>query len=199
MPTLRIDHRACATVLLATLVLAACRLEGRSSRAERLLSELAPALTFGERLADARRTIPALRVRHLGDPTDIEIAEPSASPQPVAVVVSPVPPAGQHESPDALVDGVEFVMTPSVAAQLRRHIATLFREPGALVCGGGSIAMTDSIVVWRLDRRGGALLTFPERRPSDAALVSRLFIYTSRWQPAHALSGFDRAICRKTT
>ncbi|MDB4900534.1 MAG: hypothetical protein JWN53_2342 [Gemmatimonadetes bacterium] len=181
------------------LVCSACYLEGRTNRAERLLSELAPSLRFGETLSDARQAMPELRVRHPGDPTDLETADSAAPPHAVAVVVYPAPAANERARPDAAVAGVEFVMSPDIAAKLRRHISDVFRGPGSLVCAGRSIAETDSVVVWDVDRRGGALLTFPERRLDGDPLVSRLFVYTGAWQPARALSGYGLANCGAST
>ena len=57
------------------------------------------------------------------------------------------------------------------------------------------VASTDSIVEWDLDLRGGALLTFPERRPDGTVPVSRLFVYTGGWRPSEALSGYRHTSC----
>lgn len=182
-------------VVSGVMILSGCHLEGRSSRAQTLLSQLAPTLRLGEPLADARRAIPTLRVRHQGDPTDVETPNGDSTPQPVAVIVYPGPQPKEHAAPDAALVGVEFVMTPEVASGLRQQIATTFRRSGSLACATRTIASTDSIVEWDLDLRGGALLTFPERRPDGAVPVSRLFVYTGGWRPSEALSGYQHSAC----
>ena len=190
-----IASRRSVMALMAMIVLDACHVEGRSNRAARLLSELAPSIRFGERLVDARQTMPSLRVRHPGDPVDMEAPDSAAPPRVVAVVVNPGPAAQEHAQPDAAIEGVEFVMSPDVATKLRPRIAELFRGRGTLLCAGRSLAETDSVVVWELGRRGGALLTFPERRVEGVAPVSRLFVYTGAWKPARALSGYGSTSC----
>jgi hypothetical protein len=139
--------------------------------------------------------MPSLRVRHPGDPIDLETPDSAAPPRIVAVVVNPDPAAREHAQPDAAVEGVEFVMSPDVASRLRARIAEVFRYPGNLLCAGRSLAESDSVIVWELGRRGGALLTFPDRRLDGAAPVSRLFVYTGAWKPARALSGYGSMSC----
>lgn len=184
--------------VLAAATLAAlsgCRVEGRSSRAELLLSQLAPTLQLGEPLSEARSAVPALRVRHPGDATDLETAAAAAPPRPVAVIVAPTPQPHEHAAPDAAVEGVEFVMSPEVARRLRPQIAALFRGPGSRACAIRSVASADSIVEWELDIRGGALLTFPQRRADGAAPPSRLFVFTGAWRPPQSLSGYRATAC----
>ena len=190
-------RRAAGVVALVSGIatLSGCHIEGRSSRAQTLLSQLSPTLRLGEPLSDARRAIPTLRVRHPGDPTDVETPSGAGAPQPVAVIVYPGPQPKEHAAPDAALEGVEFVMTPEVASGLRQQIAATFRHPGSLACATRAIANTDSIVEWDLDLRGGALLTFPERRPDGAVPVSRLFVYTGGWRPSEALSGYRGTPC----
>lgn len=189
--------RAAGVVALVAGVapLSGCHLEGRSSRAQTLLTQLSPTLRLGEPLSDARRAIPTLRVRHPGDPTDVEMPNGDSTPRPVAVIVYPGPQAKEHAAPDAALEGVEFVMTPEVASGLRQQIAATFRQPGSLACASRTIASTDSIVQWDLDLRGGALLTFPERRPDGTVPISRLFVYTGGWRPSEALSGYHPSPC----
>jgi hypothetical protein len=182
-----------ALAVLAPLV--GCHLEGRTRRAERLLGELAPGVRLGQRLTDARRAMPNLEVRHPGDTMDQYTASDSGPPRAVAVVVWPGPALGEHASPDAIVEGVELVMSPNVAAKLKQHITNVLGTPAESTCAGPSIAQTDLVVVWQMGRRGGALLTFPERRPDGVVPTSRLFIYTSGWAPARSISGFGQASC----
>jgi hypothetical protein len=172
-----------------------CHLEGRSRRAERLLAELAPPLHFGQPLDDAKRAIPGLDVRHPGEWSTIYTATDSEPPRPVALIVWPRPERGGRASESAVVEGVELVMSPGVAARLRQHVDQLFGPPTEATCAGPMIAQTDSVLVWQLGRRGGALLTFPERRPDDVVPISRLFIYSGGWEPARSISGFGQAAC----
>jgi len=183
-------------IMLTMVALAAgCHLEGRSRRAEHLLGELAPALRLGGSLVDARRAMPSLGVRHPGDSPNMYTASDSEPPRAVAVVVWPGPASGEHASPSALVEAVELVMSPEVAAKLRQHVTDLFGSPVQSTCAGPSLEQTDVVVGWELGRRGGVLLTFPERRPEGVVPTSRLFIYTGGWEPARSLSGFGQASC----
>ncbi len=184
-------------VLALTLVTPAtgCRLEGRSRRAERLLAELAPQLRFGEQLSAARRDIPGLDVRHPGDSVNMYTVRDSGPPRPVAVVVWPRPGVGEHASPDAVVQGVELVMSPEVASRLQQRVTELFGAPPDSTCAGPMIAQTDLVLVWTRGRRGGALLTIPERRPDGVVPTSRLFIYTGGWDPSRSISGYAHASC----
>jgi hypothetical protein len=176
-------------------LLAGCHLEGRSRRAEQLLGELEPALRLGETLSEARRARPDLGVRHPGDSPNMYIASDSEPPRTVAVVVWPGPALGERASPSAVVEAVELVMSPRVAGQLQHRVTRLFGSPVRSLCAGQSLEQTDRIAVWELGRRGGVLLTFPERRPDDIVPTSRLFIYTSGWHPDRSLSGYGQASC----
>jgi hypothetical protein len=179
------------------VVLAGCHVEGRSSRAESLLSQLAPSIRLGEPLADARRVLPGIPVRHVSDSANLRTPVPGTTPTLTALIVSPEPDANQHAAPDAAVEGVAFVMSPAAADRLRQQVATVFRSPGAQACAVRSGQSVDSIVVWDLDIRGGALLTFPERRPSGETPTSRLFVYTGAWTPREGLAGYRAMACNK--
>jgi hypothetical protein len=181
----------CATLTMLT----GCRVEGRSSRAQSLLSGLAPSLKLGESLADARHAVPGLRVRRPGDATELGTQSMDSALRPVAVIVSPEPSPLAQAAPDAAVEGVEFEMTPETASELRQRIAALFRGPGSRACAERAGATVDSIVQWNLDIRGGALLTFPSRRPVGAAARSHLFVYTGAWRPSEGLPGYRAAAC----
>ena len=181
--------------LVAVALLAGCHVEGRSRRAERLLAEVAPTLHFGQSLADARRAIPTLGVRHPGDPTNLYLADDSGVPRVVAVIVQPEPAAGEHASSGALVEGVELVTTPEIAAKLRQHITKQFGKASESTCAGQSLEQIDLVMLWDTGGRGGILLTVPERRPDGIVPTSRLFIYTSGWAPDRSLSGFGRPDC----
>lgn len=192
---MRATRRRVVVMLTMMAPLTACHIEGRSRRAEQLLGELAPALRLGESLADARSAMPTLGVRHPGDSPNMYEAKDSEPPRAVAVVVWPGPAAGEHASPDAIVEAVEFVMSPAVAGKLRQHVSRLFGTPVQSTCAGRSLEQTDMVVVWDLGRRGGVLLTFPEQRPDGVAPTSRLFIHTGGWEPARSLSGFGQRSC----
>ncbi len=174
---------------------AACHLEGRSKRAERLLRELDPKLMLGETLRDARRARPELGVRHPGDSPNLYAARDSEPPRAVAVIVWPAPALGERASPDAIVEAVELVMGPRVAGTVQQRVTQLLGVPVQALCAGQSLEQTDRVAVWELGRRGGVVLTFPDRRPDGVEPTSRLFIYTSGWQPERSLSGFGRAAC----
>jgi hypothetical protein len=192
------DGHATRNALVAGLLVTtaiACRTDGRSRRTEQLLAELAPSLKLGQKLVDARRAIPALKVRHPGDPTDLAVPSDTDAPVAVAVLVSPGPQAHEHAAPDATIEGVEFVMTPDVATSMRRHVEEVFHERGEYECAGRSISVTDSVVVWELGRRGGVVLTFPERRPEGEPAVSRMFVYSGTWSPSRSLSGYGVQPC----
>ena len=201
-PTRRVHATATPRRVLLILALMAavtgCHFEGRSRRAEQLLHELAPDLRLGEPLADARRAMPTLGVRHPGDSPNMYTASDSEPPRAVAVVVWPGPAFGERASPRALVEAVELVMSPTAAAKLRPHVNRLFGLPVQSTCAGQSLEQTDIVVVWELGRRGGVLLTFPERRPEGVVPTSRLFVYTGGWEPARSLSGFGQASCSVT-
>jgi hypothetical protein len=192
---MRATQRRLVVTLIMIAPCTACHVEGRSRRAEQLLGELAPTLRLGESLADARRAVPALGVRHPGDSPNMYEATDSAPPRVVAVVVSPGPLIGEHASPDATVEAVELVMSPAIAAKLRQHVDQLFGTPAQSTCAGQSLEQTDLVDVWDLGRRGGVLLTIPERRPEGIAPTSRLFIYAGGWEPARSMSGFGQASC----
>ena len=202
-PETCVPRGATAVTVAAICVLAAglggCHLEGRSRRVEQLLAELSPGVRLGEPLSDARRAIPALGVRHPGDSPNLYVATGSGLPTMVAVIVWPQPALGEHAAPDALVEGVELVMSPALANQLRAHVTEKFGAPVQSTCAGPTLEQTDRVVEWQVGGRGGALLTFPERRPDGVIPTSRLFIYTSAWEPARAISGFGEASCSATS
>jgi hypothetical protein len=192
---MRATRRRFVVMLTLMAPVAGCHIESRSRRAEQLLGELAPSLRLGESLADARRAMPALGVRHPGDSPNMYEANDAAPPRAVAVVVWPGPAVGEHASPDAIVEAVEFVMSPTVAGTLRQHVNQLFGTAVQSTCAGQSLEQTDAVAVWDLGRRGGVLLTFPEQRPDGVAPTSRLFIYTGGWEPARSLSGYGQRSC----
>ena len=183
---------AVITVLSSAL---GCHLDGRTRRADRLLSELAPPLHLGQSLADARRAIPGLDVRHPGDSSSMYTATDSEPPRPVALIVWPRPAQGEHAVPGATVEGVELVMSPAVAAAVRKQVVDVFGPPTESTCAGPMIAQTDLVLLWNVGSRGGALLTIPERRPDGVAATARLFIYSGGWEPAQSISGYGTATC----
>jgi hypothetical protein len=134
-------------------------------------------------------------VRHPGDPTNLYLADDSGAPRVVAVIVRPGPAAGEHASPSALVEGVEMVMTPEIAATMRQHITEQFGKGAESKCAGQTLEQIDLVMLWETEGRGGILLTVPERRPDGIVPTSRLFIYTSDWDPGRSLSGFGRPDC----
>ncbi|MEP6989347.1 MAG: hypothetical protein ABJA80_00345 [bacterium] len=187
--------RGSVAALLVIASLGACHMEGHGRRVETLLAELAPQLRLGQPLSVARAAMPSLAVRHPGDSPNLYSADDSEQPRVVAVVVWPPPAAGEHASADAVVEGVELVMRPDVAARIRQHITKLFGAPVQSTCAGPTLEQTDLVDVWEVGNRGGALLTIPERRPDGVEPTSRLFIYTSGWEPARSISGFGLASC----
>lgn len=187
-----------ATAIGVAAGVSACHLEGRSRRVEQLLADLSPSLHLGEPLSEARRAIPALGVRHPGDSPNLYTANESEPPRTVAVVVWPRPAMGEHAASDARVEAVELVMSPAVAGRLRTRVTEMFGEPVQSTCAGPTLEQTDRVVVWQIGGRGGALLTFPERRPDGVVPTSRLFIYSSAWEPARSISGFGEASCSVT-
>lgn len=188
----------CVALLTLITCVAGCHLEGRSRRAEQLLGELEPTLRLGETLRDARRAHPELGVRHPGDSPNLYTANDSEPPRAVAVVVWPGPALGEHASPNAIVEAVELVMGPRAAGAVHRRVTQLFGPPVSL-CAGQSLEQTDKVTMWQMGRRGGIILTFPERRPDGVEPTSRLFIYTGGWQPERSLSGFGQASCSAST
>jgi hypothetical protein len=175
-------------------VLASCRVEGHSSRAQQLLAELTP-ITLTQPLLDARRVLPALRVHHSGDRWTTQFSPDSARPFLAGVIVTPNPAAGDSVSPDAVVEGVEFLLTPTQARTLRARTTSLLGEPTSLACAGRSVSETDSVITWARDVRGGVLLTMPQQRLSGEPAVARLFVYASGWNPQRALSGYGVMTC----
>ncbi len=187
--------RVATGALLLVVSFSACHMEGHGRRVETLLAELAPRLRLGQPLSAARSVMPSLGVRHPGDSPNLYTAGDSEQPRVVAVVVWPPPAAGEHAFEEAVVEGVELVMRPDVAARMRQHITKLFGAPVQSTCAGPTLEQTDLVDVWEVGNRGGALLTMPERRPDGVEPTSRLFIYTSGWEPARSISGFGLASC----
>ncbi|HEY2027235.1 MAG TPA: hypothetical protein VGG78_09505 [Gemmatimonadaceae bacterium] len=169
-------------------------MEGRSKRAQALLTELAP-LTLGETLEQARSAVPGLRVHHAGDQWTLELAPDTARPLLAGVIVTPNPAQGDSASGDAVVESVEFLLTPAQALRLRAHTLALLGEPTSLACAGRSISETDSVIEWERNQRGGVLFTTPQRRLNGEPVVARLFVYSSSWDPRRALSGYGIRTC----
>ena len=140
--------RGCVAMLTMIAGSTACHYDGRSERAEQLLRVLAPTLRLGETLRDARRARPELGVRHPGDSPNLYIADDSEPPRTVAVVVWPGPALGEHASPDAIVEAVELVMSPSEAARTENRVTRLLGSPVRSTCAGQSIEQTDKVAVW---------------------------------------------------
>jgi hypothetical protein len=180
--------------LLALLALTGCRIEGRSRRVQELLAELSP-LTLGETLGQARSAVPGLRVQHPGDRWMIELEPDSARPLLAGVIVAPNPAEGDSASPDAVVESVEFLLTSAQALRLRARTLALLGEPTSVACAGRSISETDSVIEWARNPRGGVLFTSPYRRLNGEPSVARLFVYSSRWDPRRALSGYGIRTC----
>ena len=181
-------------VLATCAALAGCHMEGHSARAQRLLSELSP-LTLAQPLGDARRRVPALRVHHAGERWTTTLRPDSLHPLLAGVIVSPNPAAGESASADAIVESVEFLLTPTQASEIRHRAISLLGEPTSIACAGRSISETDSVITWSRDVRGGVLLTIPHRRLSGEPATARLFVYTTSWNPHRALSGYGVMTC----
>lgn len=186
--------RAWLGALAACISLAGCRMEGHSARAQQLLTELSP-LTLAQPLREARRSVPILRVHHAGERWTMQLRPDSARPLLAGVIVTPNPAAGDSASPDAMVESVEFLLTPTQAIQLRARTTSLLGAPTSLACAGHSISETDSVIIWARDVRGGVLMTIPHRRLSDEPAIARLYVYASGWNPQRALSGFGVMTC----
>ena len=97
--------------------------------------------------------------------------------------------------PDAVVESVEFLLTPAQAAKLRERTTALLGAPTSLACAGRSISETDSVIEWGRTARGGVLFTVPYRRLNGEPPVARLFVYSSRWDPSRMLSGYGVRTC----
>lgn len=188
------EGRTTVATLVLFATLGGCHLEGRSARAQELLSELAP-ITLSQSLAQAREAVPALRVHHAGERWTTQFQPDSSRPFLAGVIVNPSPTAGDSASPDAGVEGVEFLLTPAQAAALRARATALLGAPTSLACAGTSISETDSVIDWARDIRGGVLLTIPHRRLSGEPSTARLFFYTSGWDPHRAISGYGVMSC----
>jgi len=179
---------------VACALLAGCRVEGHSARAQQLLSELTP-ITLAQPLSEARQAVPGLHVHHPGDRWTQQFTPDPARPLLAGVIVAPNPAAGDSASPDAVVASVEFLLTPVQAATLRARTTTLLGEPTSLACAGRSVSETDSVITWARDVRGGVLMTVPHRRLAGEPSVARLFVYGSEWNPQRALSGYGVMTC----
>ena len=182
------------TLALSGGVIAGCRVEGHSARAQMLLAELSP-ITLAQPLSEARQAVPGLRVHHPGDRWAMQFAPDPARPMLAGVIVAPNPAAGDSASPDAVVASVEFLLTPVQAATLRARTTTLLGDPTSLTCAGRSISETDSVITWSRDVRGGVLMTVPHTRLAGEPSVARLFVYGSEWNPQRALSGYGVMAC----
>jgi hypothetical protein len=182
-------------MLLTLTMLAACVVDGRARRTDALVSVLAPKVHLGQPLDAAQEAIPSLLVRHRGDPPTVLRPLDDDAPRIVQAIVLPEPLAGQRASAQSPVSGLVFVMTPATAAQLRVQIRSMLGHSSGRTCAGRSVAERDSVVVWSIDGRGGAILTYPERRPAEAEPVARLFIYTGAWHPELSISGYGRTDC----
>jgi hypothetical protein len=179
---------------VALAALTSCHMEGRSRRAQEFLTELAP-LTLGETVEHARAVVPGLRVYHAGERWTVELRPDSARPLLAGVIVTPNPAAGDSAPPDAVVESVEFLLTPAQATKLRERTTALLGAPTSLACAGRSISETDSVIEWGRTARGGVLFTVPYRRLNGESPVARLFVYSSRWDPSRMLSGYGVRTC----
>jgi hypothetical protein len=182
------------SILAACGALAGCRLEGHSARAQLLLNELSP-IMLAQPLSEARQLVPGLRVHHPGDRWTLQFAPDTARPRLAGVLVEPNPAAGDSASADAVVAGVEFLLTPAQAATLRARTTALLGDPTSLACAGRSVSETDSVITWARDVRGGVLMTTPHKRLAGDPAVARLFVYGSAWNPRRALSGYGVMTC----
>jgi hypothetical protein len=180
--------------LAVCAVLAGCRMEGHSARAQALLGELTPVM-LAQPLSEARQAVPGLRVHHPGDRWAMQFEPDPERPLLAGVIVAPNPAADDSAAPDAVVASVEFLLTPGQAATLRARTTSLLGEPTTLECAGRSISETDSVITWARDIRGGVLMTLPQRRLAGEPSVARLFVYGSEWNPQRALSGYGVMTC----
>ena len=182
-----------AAILLLSVSMG-CHMEGRSARAQRLLSELAP-LSLGEPLSHAEAAVPGLRVRHPSDRWSESVVIDSGGVALAGVTVSPPPADGDEGAPSAYVQSVQFVLSAPQASRLRLRAEKLFGAPHQVTCAGRSIAETDSVVLWPRDVRGGVLIAYPARRLEGERSIARLIIYGTGWDPTRAMSGFGVMSC----
>jgi hypothetical protein len=192
----RAARRRCAVLVAcaACAVLAGCHVEGRSARAQQLLSELSP-LRLTQTVEQARAAVPSLRVHHPGERWSTRFHPDPTRPFLAGVIANPSPAAGDSASPDADVEGVEFLLTVAQATEIRARTTALLGPPTSLACAGTSLSETDSVVDWARDVRGGVLLTLPHRRLNGEPPVARLFFYSTGWNPRRAISGYGVMPC----
>lgn len=183
--------------LIFVFALVSCRTEDPASRVSSVLHELAPSVHLRQTLSDARRAYPTLAVQRAGELHDYFPRSDTTRIFPVAVTARPES-SDTMAAPDSIVDGFEFITSPSSAAHLVRHVADVFQNRARVSCGSLAANGRDSVLTFDTHGRGGITITFPVRRADYDAARSHVFIYAGPWSPERVIPNYLPARCGAT-